>query len=83
MSVLLCSMPEISQGMHSAVLWFLKQHQGKGMHVLDYVRRKPEVVSHSQNSPQERKSRKHCKDTYRKGDLHETEEPPGRIGSDP
>lgn len=50
MSVLLCFMPEISQGMYSAVSWFLKQYQGKGMHILDYTR-KPEVVSHSQISP--------------------------------
>lgn len=62
---------------------FLKQYQGKGMHILDCARGKPEVVGHSQNTPQDRKSRKHCKDTSRKGDLHETEEPPGRIGSDP
>lgn len=53
------------------------------MHILDYAQGKPEVVSHSQISPQERKSQKHCKDAYIKGDLHETEEPPGRIGSDP
>lgn len=38
MSVLLCFMPEISQGMYSAVSWFLKQYQGKGMHILDYTR---------------------------------------------
>lgn len=53
------------------------------MHVLDYAQGKPEVVSHLQNSPQERKDRKQCKDAYGKGDLHETEEPPDRIGSDP
>lgn len=52
------------------------------MHTPDYAWGKPEVVSHSQNSSQERKGRKHCKHTYRKGDLHGTGEPPGRIGSD-
>lgn len=30
---------------------FLKQYQGKGMHTQDYAQGKPEVVSHSQNSP--------------------------------
>lgn len=55
---------------------FLKQYQGKGMHTRGKAR------NHSQNSPQERKSRKHCKDTYRKGDLHEPGKPPGRIGYD-
>lgn len=50
---------------------------------MGYAQGEPDLAGRSQRSPQQRKSRKLCKETYGKGDLHEPEEPVGRTESDP